>query len=51
MQQTFTNTKVQDVLEIKDRIVMETESVEKSMKMRNKKEEISKEVQKKKFNI
>ena len=51
MKQTLniTNTKVKDAWEIKDGIIMETERVEKDTKLRKKKEEISKEVQKKKF--
>ena len=36
-------------MEIKDKIVMETEIIEENIKLRKKKEKISKEVQKKKF--
>ena len=39
----------QEVMIVKDRVVLETESIEMAVKLRKKKEEISKEVKKKKF--
>ena len=44
-----TNFMVQDVRIVKDRVVLETENIDMNVKVRKKKAEISKEVQKKKF--
>ena len=46
---SFISPMEQEVMIVKDRVVLETESIEMAVKLRKKKEEISKEVKKKKF--